>query len=319
MKPKQPNQSRRQHDVLSVVAPSLPPAAIAVFFSVLANEAFDIEQITTPIPGRTIEVSLSAREWIDTRQATDLLATALRPWQADVVLQTAAAHRAPKRLLFIDMDSTLVQVEGIDELAKEAGVGARVVDITHRAMNGELSFKAALRARVVLLSGLPVSALATVWRRTSLTPGARELVRGLKARGCKVFVLSGGFDYFVSRVQKRLGLDGGYANQLAVSNGRLTGEVVGDIVDGKKKLAMMKAIVRREGVSFTETIAIGDGANDLPMIQRAGLGIAFCAKPNVRAQAPCNITQPTLIAVLDLLGIPVRSGRLARSSARFSG
>ena len=309
MKSKQTNRSRHQRYVLSGIAPLLSPAAIAAFFSALAKEAFDIEQIATPIPGRTLKVFLSTGEPIDTRQVTDRIAAAVRPWPLDVVLQTAAAHRTLKRLLFIDMDSTLVQVEGIDELAKEAGVGARVVEITHRAMNGELSFKEALRERVRLLSGLPVSALAAVWRRTVLTPGARELVRALKSRGCKVIVLSGGFDYFVSRVQKKLGLDGGYANRLAVSGGRLTGEVVGDIVDGQKKLALMKAVVRREGVSFAETIAIGDGANDLPMIGRAGLGIAFCAKPNVRAQAPCNITQPTLAAVLDLLGIPAGSGR----------
>ena len=318
MKPKQTNTSRRQRYVLSGIAPSLSPAAIAAFFSALSKEAFDIEQIATPVPGRTLQVFFSARGRIDLRQVADRLAAAVRPWQMDVVLQTATAHRTPKRLLFIDMDSTLVQVEGIDELAKEAGVGARVVEITHRAMNGELSFKEALRERVRLLSGLPVSALAAVWRRTALTPGARELVRALKSRGCKVIVLSGGFDYFVSRVQKRLGLDGGYANRLAVLNGRLTGEVVGDIVDGQKKLALMKTIVRREGIPFAETIAIGDGANDLPMIRRAGLGIAFCAKPNVRAQAQCNITQPTLVAVLDLLGIPsgLRAGR-PRSQAHL--
>jgi len=307
MKPKRINAFRRQRYVLSGIAPSLSPAAVAAFFSALAKEAFDIEQIATPIPERTVQVFLSARQRIDTRQVPDRLAAAVRPWQMDVVLQTTAAHRAPKRLLFIDMDSTLVQVEGIDELAKEAGVGARVIDITDRAMNGELSFKEALRARVRLLSGLPVSALAAVWQRTSLTPGARELVRALKARRCKVIVLSGGFDYFVSRIRKRLGLDGGYANRLAVSNGRLTGEVVGDIIDGRKKLALMESVVRREGISFAETIAIGDGANDLPMMRRAGLGIAFCAKPSIRAQAPCNITQPTLVAVLDLLGISSRS------------
>jgi len=303
MKPKQIHFTGCRCYVLSGIAPTLSPAAIATLFSALAKEMFEIEQIATPIPGRTVQIFFAARERIDLRQTTDRLVAATQPWQMDILVQTAAAYRTPKRLFFIDMDSTLVQAEGIDELAKEAGVEAQVVEITRRAMNGELSFKKALRARVRLLSGLPTSALATVWRRTTLTPGARELVRTLKAHRCKIVVLSGGFDYFLSRIRKQLGLFEGYANRLGVSNGRLTGEVIGDIIDGKKKLALMTAIAKREGVSFAETIAMGDGANDLPMIQRAGLGIAFCAKPNVRAQAPCNITQPTLVAVLDLLGI----------------
>ena len=203
----------------------------------------------------------------------------------------------------MDMDSTLVQMEGIDELAKEAGVGPKVSQITERAMNGELNFQEALRERVRLLKGLPEETLQKVYARIPFTKGARELIRILKKMGYKTAVLSGGFNYFTDRLKKELELDYAYSNQLEIINGKLTGEVLGEIVDGLKKSDLMEEIAAKEGISLDQVIAIGDGANDLMMIGKAGLGIAFNAKPKVREAAQYSITQKNLDSILYLLGI----------------
>lgn len=234
------------------------------------------------------------------------LTRALRPLQARLgvdlaVVPSAPDRRAPK-LLIMDMDSTLVQSEGIDELAKEAGVGEQVAAITRRAMNGELGFRGALTERVGLLRGLSADALATVHARTHPTPGAEILLDTLRTVGCASAVVSGGFDYFTERLKTRLRLDHALANRLEVVDGRLTGRLVGDIVDGGRKAAMVDELARAYGVGLDRVVAIGDGANDLPMLERAGLGVAFCAKPAVRASAPVTVTVKDLSAVLCLLG-----------------
>lgn len=234
------------------------------------------------------------------------LTRALRPLQARLgvdlaVVPSTPDRRAPK-LLIMDMDSTLVQSEGIDELAKEAGVGEQVAAITRRAMNGELDFRGALTERVGLLRGLSADALATVHARTHPTPGAEILLNTLRKVGCASAVVSGGFDYFTERLKTRLRLDHALANRLEVVDGRLTGRLVGDIVDGGRKAAMVDELARAYGVGLDRVVAIGDGANDLPMLERAGLGVAFCAKPAVRESAPVTVTVKDLSAVLCLLG-----------------
>ena len=206
-----------------------------------------------------------------------------------------------KGLLVMDVDSTLIMEEGIDLLGEEAGVGAQVAAITERAMRGELDFEAALRERVTLLKGLPEDIFARIAERIHFTPGAEDLVKELHKRGYKVGLVSGGFHETVDRLAEQLGIDYVKANRLEIQQGFLTGQVLGEIVTKDTKLAMLKAWAAENKLELNQTIAMGDGANDLPMIQAAGIGIAFMAKPIVREQAPYQIQECNLYRVIDLL------------------
>ena len=209
--------------------------------------------------------------------------------------------KSVKGLLVMDVDSTLIMEEGIDLLGEEAGVGAQVAAITERAMRGELDFEAALRERVALLKGLPEDIFTRIAERIHFTPGAEELVDELHKRGYKVGLVSGGFHETVDRLAEQLGIDYVKANRLEVQQGFLTGQVLGEIVTKDTKLAMLKAWAAENQLELNQTIAMGDGANDLPMIQAAGIGIAFMAKPIVREQAPYQIQECNLYRVIDLL------------------
>ena len=206
-----------------------------------------------------------------------------------------------KGLLVMDVDSTLIMEEGIDLLGEEAGVGAQVAAITERAMRGELDFEAALRERVGLLKGLPEDIFARIAERIHFTPGAEDLVKELHKRGYKVGLVSGGFHETVDRLAEQLGIDYVKANRLEIQQGLLTGQVLGEIVTKDTKLAMLKAWAAENNLELNQTIAMGDGANDLPMIQAAGIGIAFMAKPIVREQAPYQIQECNLYRVINLL------------------
>lgn len=206
-----------------------------------------------------------------------------------------------KGLLVMDVDSTLIMEEGIDLLGEEAGVGAQVAAITERAMQGELDFEAALRERVALLKGLPEDIFDRIAERIHFTPGAEDLVKELHKRGYKVGLVSGGFHETVDRLAEQLGIDYVKANRLEIQQGFLTGQVLGEIVTKDTKLAMLKAWAAENNLELNQTIAMGDGANDLPMIQAAGIGIAFMAKPIVREQAPYQIQECNLYRVIDLL------------------
>lgn len=206
-----------------------------------------------------------------------------------------------KGLLVMDVDSTLIMEEGIDLLGEEAGVGAQVAAISERAMRGELDFEAALRERVTLLKGLPEDIFARIAERIHFTPGAEDLVKELHKRGYKVGLVSGGFHETVDRLAEQLGIDYVKANRLEIKQGLLTGQVLGEIVTKDTKLAMLKAWAVENNLELNQTIAMGDGANDLPMIQAAGMGIAFMAKPIVREQAPYQIQERDLYRVIDLL------------------
>ena len=206
-----------------------------------------------------------------------------------------------KGLLVMDVDSTLIMEEGIDLLGEEAGVGAQVAAITERAMRGELDFEAALRERVALLKGLPEDIFTRIAERIHFTPGAEDLVKELHKRGYKVGLVSGGFHETVDRLAEQLGIDYVKANRLEIQQGFLTGQVLGEIVTKDTKLAMLKAWAAENMLELNQTIAMGDGANDLPMIQAAGIGIAFMAKPIVREQAPYQIQECNLYRVIDLL------------------
>lgn len=221
----------------------------------------------------------------------------------DIAYQRDTLFRRNRRLAVFDMDSTLIEAEVIDELAKVAGVGERVSEITERAMRGELDFRASFRERLALLEGLEETALAEVGARLRLTEGAELLFAELKRLGYKTAILSGGFTYFARQLQARLGIDYVYANELEILDGKLTGIAQEPIIDAQRKADLLLELAEREGLRLEQTIAVGDGANDLPMLALAGLGVAFRAKPLVRQSAKQAISILGLDAVLYLLGI----------------
>ncbi|MDO7675005.1 MAG: phosphoserine phosphatase SerB, partial [Reinekea forsetii] len=220
----------------------------------------------------------------------------------DVAFQVDSVYRRNRRLVCFDMDSTLIEAEVIDELAKAAGVGAQVAKITEAAMQGEIDFQQSFRQRMALLKGLDESVLADIAAQLPITEGAERLMKTLKAYGFKTAILSGGFTYFGHYLQKKLGIDFVFANHLDIQDGKLTGEVVGDIVDGAMKARLLKQLAEQEGIQLEQTIAVGDGANDLPMLSEAGLGIAFRAKPMVKENARHAISTLGLDGVLYFLG-----------------
>ena len=221
---------------------------------------------------------------------------------ADIACQEDNVYRRNRRLVCFDMDSTLIEAEVIDELAKAAGVGEQVAEITEAAMRGELDFTESFARRMALLKGLDESVLAGIAEQLPVTEGAETLIATLKSLGYKTAILSGGFNYFARFLQKKLGIDFIYANELEVENGQVTGRVVGTVVDGKRKAELLRELAAQEQLSLEQVIAVGDGANDLPMLSIAGLGIAFRAKPLVQASAKQSISTLGLDAILYLIG-----------------
>ena len=221
----------------------------------------------------------------------------------DIAFQADDLFRRHRRLVAFDMDSTLIQTEVIDELAKAAGVGEAVSAITESAMRGELDFTESLRQRLALLKGLDVSVMEGIAERLPLTEGAERLLSTLKRLGYKTAIISGGFTYFGKYLQEKLGVDYMFANELEIEDGKLTGNVVGDVVDGEKKAACLRMIAEEEEISLNQVVAVGDGANDLPMLRLAGLGIAFRAKPLVKQHARHALSTVGLDGILYLIGV----------------
>ncbi len=222
--------------------------------------------------------------------------------EVDLAFQQDNMYRRNRRLVAFDMDSTLIEAEVIDELARIAGVGEEVSAITERAMRGELDFSESFRARVALLKGLPESALQEVAAQLKITEGAEHLIGTLRKLGYKTAILSGGFTYFAHALQQKLGIDYVYANELDIADGVVTGNISGAIVDGERKAELLRQLAAEEAVNLEQVIAVGDGANDLPMLSIAGLGIAFRAKPLVKRSAEQSISTLGLDAILYLLG-----------------
>jgi phosphoserine phosphatase len=280
----------------------MPPTAIAAIAAAIATQGGNIERIhrTASYPITAIEFIVSGTNQLSIRQC---LAEVTTSHQVDIAVSPGGLMRHAKKLIVMDVDSTLIQQEVIELLAAKAGVQEQVVAITESAMRGELDFAESLRARVALLKGLPESVIAEVQTEVSLTPGARTLVQTLHKLGHIVALVSGGFTEVIKPIAADLNIVHYRANSLEISDGLLTGKVQGTIVDRAGKAEALREFATLEGVSLEQTIAIGDGANDLDMISIAGLGIAFNAKPAVKAAADSSVSAPYLDSVLYLLGI----------------
>ena len=280
----------------------LAPTAIAAIASAIASRGGNIERIhrTASYPITAIEFIVSGADQTDVKQC---LAEVTTTHSVDIAVSPGGLMRWAKKLVVMDVDSTLIQQEVIELLADKAGVHEKVKEITDAAMRGELDFAASLRARVALLEGLPESVITDIQQEIALTPGARTLVKTLHQLGHSVAVVSGGFTSVIEPLIKELGISHYRANTLEVIDGKLTGKVIEPIIDRAAKATALRDFAEIEGVQLEQTVAIGDGANDLDMISIAGLGIAFNAKPAVKAAAASSVSAPYLDSVLYLLGI----------------
>lgn len=293
---------RRGRAHVTMLGRPLPPDAVAAVTGRIADTGANIDQIRrlARYPVTAIEFHVSGA---DLQRLRTVLAREASAQQVDVAVQSVGLLRHGRRLVVMDVDSTLVQGEVIDALAAHAGVGDQVAGITARAMTGDLDFETALRERVRLLAGLPVGVLDEVYDALQLAPGARTLVRTLKRLGYRFAIVSGGFTHLTNRLATELDIDYSRANVLEVVGDRLTGELVGPVVDRAAKAQALRDFAADSKVTLDRTVAIGDGANDLDMLAAAGLGVAFNAKPLVREAAHTSVNVPYLDAILYLLGI----------------
>ncbi len=291
---------------LVILAKELKPQAIAKVAAVINSHSGNVERFRRtaayPVTAIEFDVSLPLNKSVQDLQR-DLAELALTEG-IDLAIEAGGLTRRSKRIVLLDMDSTFIQQEVIDLLAEDAGVGPEVKEITERAMRGELDFAQSLEARTALLSGLSEESVVKARSRITLTPGARTLVRTLHRLGHKVGIVSGGFTNVIEPLIVEMGLDFFRANTLEVVDGKLSGKLTGAIVDRAAKANFLIEFAASEGIPLSQTIAVGDGANDLDMLKAAGLGIAFNAKPSVKAEADTSLNTPYLDAILYLMGIP---------------
>lgn len=294
--------AREAQHVVTLLGAPVPPAAFAGLARRLAACGANIDRVLrlSSWPATSYELLVSGGDTGRLRRELAVEAVAQR---VDVAVEPVTLWRRARRLVVLDVDSTLVQGEVIELLAARVGLGGEVAAITEAAMRGDLDFEQSLRRRVALLAGLDVRALEAVRAELQLTPGARTLVRTLKRLGYVLAVVSGGFTQVTDGLVAELGIDHAAANTLEVADGRLTGRLVGPVLDRAGKARALERFAAAAGVPVSQTVAIGDGANDLDMLTRAGLGIAFNAKPVVRRAADTAVTVPYLDAILFLLGI----------------
>ena len=287
---------------VTVLGTPLTSAAMAAVAGRIADTGANIDRIErmARYPVTAIDLHVSG---VDPDKLRGILAREAADQEVDIAVQAANLLRRSMRLIVMDVDSTLIQGEVIEMLAAHAGCEAEVAAITEQAMRGEIDFAASLRARVERLAGLDASALDQVYEELELAPGARTTVRTLKRLGYRFAIVSGGFSQITDRLAADLGIDFAHANELEIVDGRLTGKILGDIVDRAGKATALRTFARQSRVPLSATIAIGDGANDLDMLNAAGLGIAFNAKPVVQEAAHTAVNVPYMDAVMYLLGI----------------
>ena len=302
----------RNRYIVTILGRKLTAKQIAGVSRIIAEQDMnidDIKRLTGRIPldenertpKASVEFSVRGTPKDKEKMKADFLKLATE-LQVDISFREDSMYRRMRRLICFDMDSTLIETEVIDELAIRAGVGDEVKAITESAMRGEIDFTESFRRRCALLKGLDVSVMQEIAENLPITEGADRLMRVLKKVGFKIAILSGGFTYFGNYLKQKFGIDYVYANELEVIDGKLTGRYLGEVVDGKRKAELLRLIAQVENVDIRQTVAVGDGANDLPMISIAGLGIAFHAKPKVKATAEQSISTIGLDGILYFLG-----------------
>jgi phosphoserine phosphatase len=313
----------RRHFIITVLGRSITAAQLARVSSTIAAHEMNIDRIDRlsgelspeQAPANAcIELAISGDPYRELSLRSALMTAAL-DLSIDIAFQRESIFRRNRRLFAFDMDSTLIQGEVIDELAKMAGVGEQVVKITEAAMRGELNFDESFTRRLGLLKGLSAERAHSLLNSIPLAEGAERLIRTLKLLGYKTAILSGGFQFFARSLQQRLGIDYVYSNELEIERGVVTGRVIPPIINGAKKAELLREIAEREGISLEQAVAVGDGANDIPMLSLAGMGIAYRAKPRVRQSADQAISFLGLDGLLYLIG--VRDSDLRPHEHRF--
>lgn len=305
----------KQRHIVTLLARQITAEQLSCLTSIMAEQGLNIDNISR-LSGR-VPLEESGQAQKNTKACVEFSARGV-PHSAselkaafadmasrlnvDIAFQEDTMYRRTRRLVCFDMDSTLIEAEVIDELAKAHGVGEQVAEITEQAMRGELDFNESFAKRMALLEGLDEAVLEKIAANLSITEGAEHLLKTLNQLGYKTAILSGGFNYFGRYLQQKLGIDYVYANELEIVNGKVTGRVVGTVVNGARKAELLKELAAKEQISLEQVIAVGDGANDLPMLSIAGLGIAFRAKPLVKASAKQSISTLGLDAILYLMG-----------------
>ncbi len=299
------------HYAVTLIAETITARALHEVTRVLAHWKLNIDGIKKLSENHfgCVEMRVSTQNRIDSLAATKLrkeLLTLANEQGVDIAFQAEGLYRRAKRLVVLDMDSTLICGEVIDELARENGVYDEVSAITQRAMRGKMDFNESLTLRCAMLKGMTVEDLERVYQKIQITPGADDLIRVLHRLGYKTAVISGGFTFVADRLKERLGIHFAYANTLEIVNGRLTGRVLPPIINAQRKADLLEVIAQQEKIVLDQVIAIGDGANDLLMLEKAGLGIAFNAKPVVCEKADLALSQKNMRSILYLLGLSAR-------------
>ena len=315
-----PEAPYKYRSVVTLLGPSLSSAVfhhLTQTFSSRDINILRIEQLDYS-DHHVIEVVIGSKEDHSTVDILNALVKFKEKFSVDIAVQEDTMFRRNKRLIVFDADMTFLQCEIIDELGIIAGAGNRMKEITQRAMNGDLDFKFALCERVKLLAGLSVLKLEELYERIPITPGAEDLVRILQYLGYRIGIVSGGFQFFIDRIKNTYKLDYGISNQLEIVDDKLTGRVIGDVVDARAKERAVMSIAKKEGFSLKQVVAVGDGANDIHMLARAGLGIAFNAKSLVQRHANAGINQSNLELILYFLGVSGKELQELREASKSS-